>query len=293
MTLKNVLLILFATFLVSIILFILWEKKWINKSSPSKILNVDTLFLYFYVFLMVAIIVIFFLNLRNEDNPENLAHLAYTLLSSFSIFGSITGLASDLYRESRHLRGLKTPDPVELKPLPTGLLFSYKVIASCGVIDLHFFLYYILGFVFDVPTYMTIESLPVDVFLFFLFSITVIVIGYLTRLNHDAYRCFSNLNPILIFCSFWFFGKNMNNLTKLNSVTFLIFFGIMAVAIAVYGLFQSHYFSDNPYLYKKEKGPISKIILTLDVSIIGIEVFIIAVYVIILILTLASGVLYN
>ena len=67
----------------------------------------------------------------------------------------------------------------------------------------------------------------------------------------------------------------------------------MAVAIAVYGLFQSHYFSDNPYLYKKEKGPISKIILTLDVSIIGIEVFIIAVYVIILILTLASGVLYN
>ena len=85
----------------------------------------------------------------------------------------------------------------------------------------------------------------------------------------------------------------MNNLTKLNPVTFFIFIGIMAVAIVVYGLFQSNYFDNNPYLYKKEKGPIPKIILTLDVSIIGIEVFIIAVYVIILILTLASGVLYN
>ncbi len=83
----------------------------------------------------------------------------------------------------------------------------------------------------------------------------------------------------------------MNNLTKLNSVTFLIFFGIMAVAIVVYGLFQSNYFSDNPYLYKKEKGPISKIILTINASIIGIEVFIIVVYVITLVLTLAFGVL--
>ena len=291
MTLKNVLLILFAIFLVSIILFILWEKKWINKSSPSKLLNVDTLFSYFYFFLMFAIIVIFFLSLRDEDNPENLAHLAYTLLSSVS-FGSISGLASDLYRESRHLRGLKTPDPIKLKTLH-GPLFSYEVIATYGVIDLHFFLYYILGFVFDIPTYMTMESLPVDVFLFFLFSITVIVIGYLTKLNHDTYRYFSNINPLLIFCSFWFLGKNMNNLTKLNPVTFFIFIGIIAVAIAVYGLFQSHYFSDNPYLYKKEKGPISKIILTIDVSIIGIEVFIIAVYVITLVLTLASGVLNN
>ena len=292
MTLKNVLLILFATFLVSIILFILWEKKWINKSSPSKILNIDTLFSYFYFFLMFAIIVIFFLSLRDEDNPENLAHLAYTLLSSFSISGSIRGLATDLYRESRHLRGLKTPDPIKLKTLH-GPLFSYEVIATYGVIDLHFFLYYILGFVFDVPTYMTMESLPVDVFLFFLFSITVIVIGYLTRLNHDTYRYFSNLNPILIFCSFWYFGKNFNNLIKLDQAAFFSFLIIMFALTGVYSIFQSHYFRDNPYLYKKEKGPISKIILTLDVSIIGIEVFIIAVYVIILILTLASGVLYN
>ena len=67
----------------------------------------------------------------------------------------------------------------------------------------------------------------------------------------------------------------------------------MFALTGVYNVFQSLYFRDNPYLYKKEKGPISKIILTLDVSIIGIEVFIIAVYVIILILTLASGVLYN
>jgi hypothetical protein len=213
------------------------------------------------------------------------------LLSSVS-FGSISGLASDLYRESRHLRGLKTPDPTKLKFL-RGPLFSYNAIASYGAIDLHFFLYYILGFVFDVPTYMTMESLPVDVFLFFLFSITVIVIGYLTRLNHDTYRYFSNLNPILIFCSFWFLGKNMNNLIKLNLATFFIFIGIMAVAIVVYGLFQSHYFDNNPYLYKKEKGPISKIILTINASIIGIEVFIIAVYVITLVLTLAFGVLYN
>ncbi len=291
MTLKNVLLILFAIFLVSIILFILWEKKWINKSSPSKILNVDALFSCFYVFLMVAIIVIFFLSLRDEDNPENLAHLAYTLLSSVS-FGSISGLASDLYRESRRLRGLKTPDPTKLK-FHRGPLFSYNAIAFYGVLDLHFFLYYILGFVFDVPTYMTIESLPVDVFLFFLFSITVIVIGYLTRLNHDTYRYFSNINPILIFCSFWYFGKNFNNLIKLNQAAFFSFLIIMFALTGVYNVFQSLYFSDNPYLYKKEKGPISKIILTLDVSIIGIEVFIIAVYVIILILTLASGVLYN
>ena len=291
MTLKKVLLILFATFLVSIILFILWEKKWINKSSPSKILNVDALFSCFYVFLMVAIIVIFFLSLRDEDNPENLAHLAYTLLSSVS-FGSISGLASDLYRESRHLRGLKTPDPTKLKFL-RGPLFSYNAIASYGAIDLHFFLYYILGFVFDVPTYMTIESLPVDVFLFFLFSITVIVIGYLTKLNHDTYRYFSNLNPILIFCSFWYFGKNFNNLIKLNRAAFFPFLIIMFALTGVYNVFQSLYFRDNPYLYKKEKGPISKIILTINASIIGIEVFIIAVYVIILILTLASGVLYN
>jgi hypothetical protein len=240
---------------------------------------------------MVAIIVIFFLSLRDEDNPENLAHLAYTLLSSVS-FGSISGLASDLYRESRHLRGLKTPDPTKLKFL-RGPLFSYNAIASYGAIDLHFFLYYILGFVFDVPTYMTMESLPADVFLFFLFSITVIVIGYLTKLNHDTYRYFSNLNPILIFCSFWFLGKNMNNLMKLNLATFFIFIGIIAVAIVVYGLFQSNYFDNNPYLYKKEKGPISKIILTINASIIGIEVFIIAVYVITLVLTLAFGVLYN
>lgn len=67
----------------------------------------------------------------------------------------------------------------------------------------------------------------------------------------------------------------------------------MAVAIVVYGLFQSHYFDNNPYLYKKEKGTISKIILTINDSIIGIEVFIIAVYVITLVLTLASGVLNN
>ena len=60
MTLKNVLLILFAIFLVSIILFILWEKKWINKSSRLKILVIDNLFSLFYFFLMLAIIIIFF-----------------------------------------------------------------------------------------------------------------------------------------------------------------------------------------------------------------------------------------
>ena len=83
----------------------------------------------------------------------------------------------------------------------------------------------------------------------------------------------------------------MNNLTKLNPVTFFIFIGIMAVAIVVYGLFQSNYFDNNPYLYKKEKGPIPKIILTLDVSIIGIEVFIIVVYIIALIINLITGTL--
>ena len=83
----------------------------------------------------------------------------------------------------------------------------------------------------------------------------------------------------------------MNNLMKLNLATFFIFIGIMAVAIVVYGLFQSNYFDNNPYLYKKEKGPISKIILTINASIIGIEVFIIVVYIIALIINLITGTL--
>lgn len=291
MTLKNVLLILFAIFLVSIILFILWEKKGVKNSSPLKIQIIDDSFTLFFFFMTLTILAISIVSLREVENRENFLYLFSTLLSALAISRSIIGPVQSFYDQSRHIKHSNTNK--KYIHLVRGPANSYDSFASYGVTGVLLFVYFMLGFVLDVPTYMTMESLPVDVFLFFLFSITVIVIGYLTRLNHDTYRYFSNLNPILIFCSFWFLGKNMNNLIKLNLATFFVFIGIMAVAIAVYGLFQSHYFDNNPYLYKKEKGTISKIILTINDSIIGIEVFIIAVYVITLVLTLASGVLNN
>ena len=289
MTLQIVLFILFSVFFFFIILFILWEKKGMKNSSPLKIQIIDDSFALFFFFMTLTLLAISIVSLREEENQENFLYLFSTLLSAFAISRSIIGPAQSFYDQSRHIK-YSNPNKKHIH-LVRGPANSYDSFAIFGVTGVFLFVYFILGFVLNVPTYMTMESLPVDVFLFFLFSITVIVIGYLTRLNHDTYRYFSNINPILIFCSFWFFGKNMNNLTKLNSVTFLIFFGIMAVAIVVYGLFQSNYFSDNPYLYKKEKGPISKIILTINASIIGIEVFIIVVYVITLVLTLAFGVL--
>ena len=289
MTLQIVLFILFSVFFFFIILFILWEKKGMKNSSPLKIQIIDDSFALFFFFMTLTLLAISIVSLREEENQENFLYLFSTLLSAFAISRSIIGPAQSFYDQSRHIK-YSNPNKKHIH-LVRGPANSYDSFAIFGVTGVFLFVYFILGFVLNVPTYMTMESLPVDVFLFFLFSITVIVIGYLTKLNHDTYRYFSNINPILIFCSFWFFGKNMNNLTKLNSVTFLIFFGIMAVAIVVYGLFQSNYFSDNPYLYKKEKGPISKIILTINASIIGIEVFIIVVYVITLVLTLAFGVL--
>ena len=286
MTLKNVLLILFAIFLVSIILFILWEKKGVKKSFLLKVKVIDALFSTFYLLIIPAIIVLLFLTLGEETNPENFLYFFTAFLSSFSITISPTLLADNLYKQSRKLKGMKFKN-VRFRRVP----YPIEDFLVWGTLGIHLFLYFMLGFVLDVPTYMTMESLPVDVFLFFLFSITVIVIGYLTKLSHDTYRYFSNINPLLIFCSFWFLGKNMNNLMKLNLATFFIFIGIMAVAIVVYGLFQSNYFDNNPYLYKKEKGPISKIILTINASIIGIEVFIIVVYIIALIINLITGTL--
>jgi len=291
MTLQIVLFILFSVFFFFIILFILWEKKGVKNSSPLKIQIIDDSFTLFFFFMTLTILAISIVSLREVENRENFLYLFSTLLSALAISGSIIGPVQSFYDQSRHIKHSNTNK--KYIHLVRGPANSYDSFASYGVTGVLLFVYFMLGFVFDVPTYMTMESLPVDVFLFFLLSITVIVIGYLTRLNHDTYRYFSNLNPILIFCSFWFLGKTMNNLIKLNLATFFIFIGIMAVAIGVYGLFQSHYFDNNPYLYKKEKGPISKIILTINTSIIGIEVFIIAVYVITLVLTLASGVLNN
>ena len=247
---------------------------------------IDALFSTFYLLIIPAIIVLLFLTLGEETNPENFLYFFTAFLSSFSITISPTLLADNLYKQSRKLKGMKFKN-VRFRRVP----YPIEDFLVWGTLGIHLFLYFMLGFVFDVPTYMTMESLPVDVFLFFLFSITVIVIGYLTRLNHDTYRYFSNINPILIFCSFWYFGKNFNNLIKLDQAAFFSFLIIMFALTGVYNIFQSHYFSDNPYLYKKEKGPISKIILTINASIIGIEVFIIVVYIIALIINLITGTL--
>lgn len=291
MTLQHVLIILFSVFFLAVILFFLWEKKGVNKSSPLKIQIVDDLFTLFYFFMVIAILVLLILALRDKGaGQKGFLFIFSAILSSLSISGCVVGLSSKFYRESRQLRGVKTPEPSSLAGYH-GLANSYQSMVFFGLLGIHFFVYFILSFVLDVPVFMTMNSLPFDLIIFFVCALGCLFTDYLIRVNYQKYKYLSFVNVILIFPSFWMFGKNINSLSIYNPYLFFGFLGAVVIAIFLVSLLYGNSLFKKTELYENEKSNMLTLARFVSLSNLWIEPVLIVGFIISLIINISLGLL--
>ncbi len=287
MTLHHVLIIMFSVFFLVVGLFVLWEIKGVRKSSPVKIQVIDDLFTLFYFFMVLAIIVFLIISLREkESGRDNFFYLFPTLLSSLSISGCIIGVSSNFYRKTRQLRGLVTPDPGKLVGYH-GLSNSYQAMAFFGLAGVHLFIYFIFGHIVNIPTFMTMSSLPLDITIFFICAVPCLVIDFLTRFNFERYKYLGAFNIILIFTSFWFFGKNINSLYSYSPALYFSVLGVILAVILIVGLVNGlSYYRD---VKLTDKPSILTLVRCINLSNIWVEATLGVGYITALIINLSLG----